>query len=145
MCIRDRFAGGTLVAVLGGGPNATAAQLLIAVPLASALIGASIGAAERFARKVWIEVVDGPLGGRELILYGDRAVLGSSDSSTISLADDTLESEHAELLVLDDVIELRSLEPRAVVKVNDEAISRTPIEEGDLIELGRTWLRVHRS
>lgn len=139
------FIGGLLIAGLGGGRNATAGQLLVAVPIASAIVGGAIGTAERVARKVWIDVVDGPLGGRELILYGDRVMLGSSDSATVSLADTMLEPEHCEILVFDDRIDIRSLSPEATVNVNDAAVASATVTDADLIEIGITWLRIRRS
>ncbi len=139
------FFGGALIAALGGGRNATVGQLLVSIPIAAALVGGAIGAAERVARQVWIEIADGPLGGREIILYGERIMLGSAETATVSLADPLLEPEHCELLVTDTRLEIRSLTRAALVRVNDRPVQVASVGSDDLIEIGASWLRIHRS
>lgn len=136
--------GGLIIGAMGGGRSATAGQLVLAVPLAAAAVGAAIGSAERFAKQVWIDVLEGPLAGRELILYDERTVLGSADTLPVSLADETLEVEHVEVLVSPMSITVRSLSPSAQLTVNDQVVTNANVDSGDLIEIGRTFLNISR-
>jgi len=93
-------AGGILMQVMGVSQSASFGPMLAAVCCASIIVGLSIGGAERITRSVWIDVLDGPLAGREFSIDKPQSVIGSAAGCDIHLAlDDAVAARHAVLRV----------------------------------------------
>jgi hypothetical protein len=144
--------GGVVGALLGGllfdpvdqlllnnsGPSAWVSRLIGIVAIGLG-VGAMIGVVERLARDAWLRMIEGPLAGKEFMIFKDRMALGSSPRSEIYLFNDPLVAEHhANLRSLGDETELEVADSRLRVEVNGRPIDRVRLRQGDRITLGRT-------
>jgi pSer/pThr/pTyr-binding forkhead associated (FHA) protein len=83
----------------------------------------------------------GPLAGKQFILYRDTTVLGSSPKADIYLfKDDAIEPRHALVINRAGRFEIEDCKTPDGTYVNGIAISRTILNDGDQIVLGKTVL-----
>jgi len=131
--------GGEILWLLGIDKYASFGQTLSAVAPAAALLGFSIGGAERLSRRNWLEVLDGPLAGKDFMLYNNEASAGRGATCEISLAADKRAlDEHAVFSVEDDKIYVRPLD--GTVEVDGNAIQMRTEGTDRTVKIGSTYL-----
>ncbi len=118
-------------------PSAHISRLtgIVAIGLA---VGAMIGVVERLARDAWLRMTEGPLAGKEFLLFKDLMRFGSAPSMEIYLFNDPLVAGHHANLRLaggEADIEAAGTQP---VEVNQRRVDRARLRHGDRITIGRT-------
>lgn len=146
------FLGGVLGGLLGGlffdpidilllGMDKPSAHWsrLIGFCLIGASVGAMIGIVELLTRDAWLRMLQGPLAGKEFLLFKDTMQIGASPRSDLYLFnDDMVAPIHATLRAMGDVYEVESGDPSREVLVNNRPSRRVRLRHGDQITIGRT-------
>ncbi len=146
------FVGGTVGGLIGGllfdpidllllGTDKPSAHVsrFIGFTVTGAIVGAMIGVVERLARDAWLRMVEGPLAGKEFLLFRDTMWLGASPRSQIYLFNDPdVASEHAVLRTVGDHYEIENACADRPVQVNGRPVDRCRLRHGDEITIGRT-------
>ncbi len=102
-------------------------------------VGGAVGVVELLTRDYWLRMVQGPLRGKEFLVFKDRMAIGSSPRSDIYLFnDDDVDPNHAILRVVGDQCEIESAGEDAVVTVNHQPVSSRRLRHGDQIGIGNT-------
>lgn len=152
--------GGVAGGVLGGfihwtsGPNFVGDETInleldvlapataIAIGLACAAIGLSIGLVDRVRRRCWLTVIEGSLRGREVILDRPETTIGTADSATLRLAGNSgSEPTHAMVLGHGSGFTLRC---HGRVEVNGDVWTSAdprPLNDGDVLRIGGSFIR----
>ena len=82
---------------------------MISLTVIGLAVGAMIGVVELLARDAWLRMVEGPLAGKEFLLFKDAMKLGSSPKCDIYLFNDPLVADvHATLRSVGDHCELEN-------------------------------------
>jgi hypothetical protein len=146
------FLGGVIGALLGGllfdpvdmlllssvKPSAHWSRLvgIVAIGLG---VGAMIGVVELLARDAWLRMTEGPLAGKEFLIFKDLMKLGSSPRSEIYLFNDALVAgHHANLRMVGGEAEIEAVDAKHPVEVNRHPVDRMRLRHGDRITIGRT-------
>ncbi len=112
---------------------------MVGFTVIGAAVGAMIGVVELLARDAWLRMTEGSLAGKEFLLFKDVLRIGSSPQSDIYLfGDATVEPHHATLRSVGDSCELENHSARQPVLVNGRSSTRTRLNHGDQITIGRT-------
>jgi hypothetical protein len=102
-------------------------------------VGAMIGVVELLARDAWMRMTQGPLTGKEFLLFKDTMSIGSSPRSDIYLFNDPLVAEHHALLrAVGDECEIETRSSTHPVLHNNRSVSRARLRHGDTVTIGRT-------
>jgi hypothetical protein len=102
-------------------------------------VGAMIGIVELLARDAWLRMTEGPLTGKEFLLFKDVMRIGSSSRSDLYLFNDPQVAEaHAQIRTSGDHSEIQSDGPDKLVLVNGRPTRSTRLRHGDQITIGRT-------
>jgi hypothetical protein len=146
------FLGGLLGGILGGllfdpidlmilgwdKPSAHIARL-VGITIIGGTVGMMIGIVELLARDAWLRMVEGPLVGKEFLVFKDLMRMGASPRSEIYLFnDEQVAPEHAQLRATGDTYELENSCRENPVLVNGRPVHRCRLRHGDRITLGRT-------
>ena len=135
------LAGGAAFLALDGTREVDQA-MLVGSMVAALVIGLAVGSVQRLRRQAWVRVIDGPLAGREIILYRSSATIGSSPHCDVALpGDEAVAAEHAVL----DLGPPPTIQPigGADVRVAGRATAGEAISEGAVVQIGATFLEVH--
>jgi len=146
------FIGGVIGGLLGGllfdplhlllvGEHAPSAHLsrMISLTVIGLAVGAMIGVVELLARDAWLRMVEGPLAGKEFLLFKDAMKLGSSPRCDIYLFNDPLVADvHATLRSIGDHCEIENEHRPNPVLINGRPASLSRLRHGDQIAIGRT-------
>lgn len=133
------------VVVLGGDKPSAHWARLVGFGVIGCSVGAMIGLVELLARDAWLKMTQGPLAGKEFLLFKDLLRIGSSPQSDIYLFNDPLVAEHhATLRAVGEEVEVENHNRREPVLVNGRAVERTRLNHGDQITIGRTSLVFQR-
>ena len=147
------FLGGAIGGLLGGlvfdpidlmllGPNKPSAHLsrFIGMTIIGGTVGAMIGIVELLARDAWLQMIQGPLAGKEFLIFKDRVNVGASPRSDIYLFnDDDVAPQHAVIRAAADQYELEAVSPQQFpLMVNGRPVQRARLRHNDQITLGRT-------
>jgi len=126
--------------LLGGGNHPSAhLSRMIGITVIGATVGAMIGLVELLARDAWLRMTDGPLAGKEFLIYKDVMHLGASPRSEVYLFNDRgVAQQHAAIRCSGDTYEIESLDDSFPLYVNGQTVSRARLRNGDQIALGRT-------
>jgi MFS family permease len=132
------FAGGILfdpvAAVIGG-----EVSRLVGLAVIGAATGAAIGLLEEIRKQAWITIVEGPLTGKEFILFKQVTTIGSAPHCDIPLFKDPhIAPEHARIQQSGNVFLIASLAGPEAVFVNGRPATNQPLRSGDLLHLGAT-------
>jgi hypothetical protein len=107
------------------------------------LIGLMVGLAQVILKEAWVKVLEGFRAGREMILSRPEVTIGRAESCDIGLfGDPRVEKLHARILqegnhyVLED-----NSTPHGTYVNNQRVNGRMPLNNGDLIRIGRNILR----
>ena len=144
--------GGVLGGLLGGmlfdpidlillGPDKPSAYLsrLIGIGVIGLSVGAMIGLVELLARDAWLRMTQGPLTGKEFLLFKDVMSIGSSPRSDIYLFNDSqVARQHATLRAVGDECEIEACESTVPVLLNNRSVQRARLRHGDNVTIGRT-------
>lgn len=146
------FLGGAIGGLLGGmlfdpihlilvGEGAPSAHLsrLVGFGVIGLSIGLMIGIVELLARDAWLRMVQGPLSGKEFLVFKDQIQIGASPRSDIYLFNDPEVAErHAVIRAAADQYEIESVDRFRPVLVNGRPVNHQRLRHGDEITLGRT-------
>ena len=98
-----------------------------------------IGIVELLARDAWLRMTQGPLTGKEFLIFKDVMNVGSSPRSDIYLFNDPLVAgQHAIIRALGDECEIEARESSNPVLLNNRPIPRARLRHGDNVTIGRT-------
>jgi hypothetical protein len=146
------FLGGAIGGLVGGmvfdpldlalGLEKTSAHVsrLIGLGIIGTTVGLMIGIVELLARDAWLRMLQGPLSGKEFLIFKDLVNLGASPRSDIYLFnDDQVNERHAVIRAAADQYEIEALASELYpTLVNDRPVTRTRLRHGDQIRLGST-------
>jgi hypothetical protein len=104
-------------------------------------VGLFVGLVEGWTKTAWLLMRKGPLAGKQFILFKDTTVLGSSPKADVYLfKDDAIEPRHAQIINRGGRFEIEDLNTPDGTYVNGIPVSRTVLQHGDQIVLGKTVL-----
>jgi hypothetical protein len=103
-------------------------------------VGVGIGVVERLGRVAWIRFVDGPMTGKEIILYKPVTTLGTDYRCDVVLVRDTaLAPTHASITRDPGGTRIDAQSTAAVI-VNGVATNSRALRRGDRVQLGPTTI-----
>ncbi|HEY3232027.1 MAG TPA: FHA domain-containing protein, partial [Roseiflexaceae bacterium] len=112
---------------------------LIGFMVIGASVGAMIGVVELLARDAWLRMTDGPLAGKEFLIFKDVMAVGASPRSDIYLFNDpAVAARHAVIRAVGDNYEIESVCREQPALVNGRMAERARLRHGDQIGIGRT-------
>jgi len=112
---------------------------LIGLGIIGASVGAMIGLVELLARDAWLRMSEGPLAGKEFLIFKDNMQVGSSPRSDIYLFNDpAVAAQHATLRTIGDDCEIEARSQHDLVMLNNRPVTRSRLRHGDQIAIGRT-------
>ncbi len=104
-----------------------------------ASVGAMIGIVELLARDAWLRMTEGPLAGKEFLIFKDTMNVGASPRSDIYLFnDDAVADRHAVIRAVGDNYEIQRQSREEPLQINDRPIERARLRHGDRIRIGAT-------
>jgi len=112
---------------------------LIGLAFIGAAVGIAIGVVELLSREAWLRMTQGPLAGKEFIVFKDIMKIGSSPGNEIYLFNDPkVKNLHARLISIGDEYEIESQDQLKPVLVNDRPVKLVRLRSGDQITIGNT-------
>ena len=129
------------------GPDKPSAHLsrMIGFVVIGCSVGAMIGIVELLARDAWLRMDEGPLAGKEFLVFKDVMKIGSSPRSDIYLFNDPqVEPHHATLRAIGEEVEIESQNQSRQAQVNERPIKRARLRHGDRITIGRAIFTYRR-
>lgn len=146
------FLGGIVGGLLGGllfdpidmillGPDKPSAawSRFIGFAVIGLSVGAMIGVVELLARDTWLRMTQGPLTGKEFLIFKDVMNIGSSPRSDIYLFNDPQVADHHALIrAIGDECEIEARQSANPVLLNSRAVTRARLRHGDNVTIGRT-------
>lgn len=128
------------ILMLGGVKPSAHWSRLVGLVVIGMSVGATIGIVELLSRDVWLRMTQGPLTGKEFILFKDTMMIGASPKSDIYLFNDpAVGQNHATLRLVGDTSEIEcTTYPQAPVYVNGRPVKRARLLDGDQIAIGNT-------
>ena len=145
------FLGGVIGGLLGGllfdpidlvilsGRIGAESSRLVGFLAIGAAVGAMIGIVELLSRDAWLRMVEGPLAGKEFLIFRDTMNIGASPKSEIYLFnDDKVAPTHATLRVIGDETEITARDRVHPLLVNSNAVKTARLRHGDRITIGNT-------
>ena len=101
--------------------------------------GLMIGLVEMISKEAWLVMTEGPLKGKQFIIYKDPTVIGSSPRSEIYLfKDPSIEPAHAVIHTIRDGYEIEDKDTPDGTWINGQRIKRKRLMTGDEIRIGKT-------
>jgi hypothetical protein len=111
----------------------------VGIVVIGACVGVMIGIVELLARDSWLRMIEGPLAGKEFLIFRDIVNIGASPKSEIYLFnDDEVAQTHATLRVIGDETEITGRAVTNPVLVNGQHVGTARLRHGDRITIGRT-------
>jgi hypothetical protein len=111
----------------------------ISITVIGLTVGAMIGIVELLARDAWLRMVEGPLAGKEFLLFKDAMKIGASPRCDIYLFNDPLVADvHATLRSVGDHCEIENEHRPNPILINGRPASLSRLRHGDQIAIGRT-------
>ena len=102
-------------------------------------VGAMIGVVELLARDAWLRMTQGPLTGKEFLLFKDVMNIGSSPRSDLYLFNDPQVAEHhAMIRAVGDECEIEARQRTHPVLLNNRTVQTARLRHGDNVTIGRT-------
>ena len=112
---------------------------LVGLVVVGMVVGVMIGVVELLARDAWLRMTEGPLAGKEFLLFKDLMRIGASPASDIYLFNDPLVAgTHANLRMVGDDAEVENLDDGHPLELNGHAVERARLRHGDQIAIGNT-------
>ena len=126
-------------AILGGDDIGADSSRLIGIVVIGAAVGAMIGVVELLTRDAWLRMVEGPLAGKEFLIFRDTMNIGASPRSEIYLFnDDQVAPTHATLRVIGDETEISARDKVHPLLINGHNVRTARLRAGDRIQIGMT-------
>lgn len=111
---------------------------LIGFATIGASVGGMIGLVELLARDAWLRMTQGPLTGKEFLLFKDMMTIGSSPRSDLYLFNDPqVLPQHAIIRAVGDESEIEVRDREAVVLLNTRPVKTARLRHGDNVTIGR--------
>jgi MFS family permease len=145
--------GGVLGGLLGGlffdpislvlttADGQAAASRGVGFALIGLLVGLFVGLVEGWTKTAWLLMRQGPLAGKQFILFRDTTVLGSSPKSEVYLFKDAaIEPRHAVIYNRGGRFEIEDCQTPEGTYVNGIPVTRHWLNSGDQIVMGKTVL-----
>jgi type III secretion system (T3SS) inner membrane Yop/YscD-like protein len=102
-------------------------------------VGVMIGVVELLARDAWLRMTQGPLTGKEFLLFKDVMNIGSSPRSDIYLFNDAqVADHHAMIRAVGDECEIEARQRTHPVLLNNRTVQTARLRHGDNVTIGRT-------
>jgi hypothetical protein len=103
-------------------------------------VGCMIGVVELLARDAWLRMSQGPLKGKEFLIFKDVMRVGSSPRSDLYLFNDArVHEQHAVIRAVGDECEVEACHAAThPVLVNGRAVGRSRLKHGDDVAIGGT-------
>jgi hypothetical protein len=102
-------------------------------------VGIMVGIVQLLTRDFWLRMVQGPLAGKEFLVFKEKMIIGASPKCDIYLFNDKeLKEQHALLRIVGDACEIECFDKDNAVFINDQAIKSRRLKHGDRISIGRT-------
>jgi hypothetical protein len=102
-------------------------------------VGGMIGLVELLARDAWLRMTQGPLAGKEFLIFKDVMNVGASPRSDIYLFNDPLvAAQHAILRAQGEECEVEACQSSHPVLLNNRPVTRARLRHGDNVTIGRT-------
>lgn len=142
--------GGLLIAVLSGHEVPLSGhieqlpiiEVALPIPIATLLIGGSIGLLSQVTRSAWITIQEGPMAGREIILDKPKNTIGSASGCDVVLRDPDVGRKHAVINLTGPQPSLVVVDKQARSQVNRTDVAGAELSPHDLVLLGNTYFRV---
>ena len=135
------FVGGFLFDPIGGALHGGAVSRAVAMTVMGGCTGAAIGLVEMLRREAWLRIVEGPLAGKQFILYRPVTLIGSAPGMDIALVKDpNVSSKHCAIELTGTTYVLRDLGSGAGTGLNGRAVTQQALRSGDVIQIGTTSL-----
>jgi hypothetical protein len=153
--VLNGFLGGTLGALMGGllfdpidilvlskgqyDPFRTAGvSRLVGFLVTGGFVGFMIGLVEQLNKDAWLVMTEGPIKGKQFILYKDVTRIGSSPACEIYLfKDPAVAPEHAVIRKIHDGYLLIDNSSKSGVTVNGRKRAEHKLDDGDLVQVGK--------
>ncbi len=127
--------------VLTTADGQAAASRAVGFTLIGLLVGLFVGLVEGWTKTAWLLMRQGPLAGKQFILFRDTTVLGSSPKSEVYLFKDAaIEPRHAVIYNRGGRFEIEDCQTPEGTYVNGIPIHKHWLQTGDQIVLGKTVL-----
>lgn len=111
----------------------------IGLVVIGASVGAMIGVVELLTRDAWLRMIEGPLAGKEFLIFRDTMNIGASPRSEIYLFnDDQVAPTHATLRVIGDETEITARDNVRPLLINGQNVGTARLRHGDRIQIGAT-------
>jgi hypothetical protein len=125
--------------LLGGDRVSAHWSRLIGFTVVGMCVGAMIGVVELLARDAWLRMAEGPLAGKEFLLFKDTMQVGSSPRADIYLFNDPeVAGFHATIRSVGDHYEIENTSKEFPAEVNGRRFQHTRLRHGDRIAIGDT-------
>ena len=112
---------------------------LVGFGVIGAAVGLMIGVVELLSRDAWLRMTEGPLAGKEFLMFRDIMNIGASPKSEIYLFnDDKVAPTHATLRAIGDECEISARDKVHPLLINNNAVKTARLRHGDRITIGRT-------
>jgi pSer/pThr/pTyr-binding forkhead associated (FHA) protein len=113
----------------------------IGLAIIGVMVGVFIGLVEQWTKTAWLLMRQGPLAGKQFVLYRAQTTIGSSPKADIYLfKDDAIEPTHALLHNRGGRFEIEDCGSRDGTYINGLPIKKQMLKAGDQIVLGKTVL-----
>ena len=104
-------------------------------------VGLFVGLVEGWTKTAWLQMLKGPLAGKQFILFKDTTWIGSSPKTDIYLfKDNAIEPRHARIINRGGRFEIEDNDTPEGIQVNGVRVQRQTLSHGDQIILGSTIL-----
>jgi hypothetical protein len=115
---------------------------VIGITAIGLLVGLFIGYFENLSRISWLQMIKGPLAGKQFNLYKSPMILGSSPKADIYLfKDPDVDVKHASITAVGAKFMLKDLGSRVGVFVNGNRVDKKILQKGDVVIVGTTVLK----
>ena len=152
--ILNGLAGGMVGGLLGGllfdpvsrfivaNAEEAAVSRCVGIVAVGPLVGFFIGLFENISKEAWFVMIQGPLAGKQFIIFKSPMVLGSAPKCDVYLfKDPAIDAKHATVKKSGNRYLLSDEKSTHGVTVNGKAVDRYILQAGDVIALGDTVLK----
>ncbi|MBN1901214.1 FHA domain-containing protein [Candidatus Sumerlaeota bacterium] len=115
---------------------------LVGITTIGLLVGLFTGYFENLSRISWLQMIKGPLAGKQFNLYKSPMILGSSPKADIYLfKDPDVDVRHASITAVGAKFMLKDLGSRSGIFVNGNKVDKKILQKGDVVTVGTTVLK----
>jgi hypothetical protein len=126
---------------LTGGTVGGEVSRLVAIVVLGAACGAAIGLVEQARKEAWLRIVEGPLTGKQFIIYRSPTTIGSSPKCDITLArDKAVAPQHLSISQIGGRYVVADLGSPSGTRVNGQPVRSRTLRSGDRIGVGQTTM-----